>query len=177
MSNAQAVRDELNARDRYRARRPLVMLGVVAPILLTAAMVPIFVNALSKNLLITEQEITQRALESDALSARLQAAAVVAARAVARVGAREPREGFLVAAAGAVHGDGDDRTAGFFRAQSAVVQHLDGVFGATRFSADLLKGAGLAEARLQELIDSRHGLGTKIRVTLDPYLVAAWAAG
>jgi hypothetical protein len=52
------------------------MLGVVAPVLLMAAMVPIFVNALTKNLRLTEQEITQRALESDALSARLQAAAL-----------------------------------------------------------------------------------------------------
>ncbi len=74
--NAQAVRDELDARDRHRARRPLLMLGVVAPMLLMAAMVPIFVNALSKNVRVTQQEITQRALESDALSARLQAAAL-----------------------------------------------------------------------------------------------------
>jgi len=76
LPNAQAVRDELDARDRQRARRPLLMLGVVAPVLLMAAMVPIFVNALTKNLRLTEQEITQRALESDALSARLQAAAL-----------------------------------------------------------------------------------------------------
>lgn len=74
--NAQAVRDEMDARDRQRTRRPLLMLGVVAPILLMAAMVPIFVNALTKNLNVTEQEITDRALESDALSARLQAAAL-----------------------------------------------------------------------------------------------------
>ena len=74
--NAQAVRDELDARDRQRARRPLLMLGVVAPVLLMAAMVPIFVNALNRNLEITEQQLTTRALESDALSARLQAAAL-----------------------------------------------------------------------------------------------------
>lgn len=74
--NAQAVRDQMDARDRQRARRPLLMLGVVAPVLLMAAMVPIFVNALSRNLNVTEQEITDRALESDALSARLQAAAL-----------------------------------------------------------------------------------------------------
>jgi len=74
--NAQAVRDELDTRDRQRARRPLLMLGVVAPVLLMAAMVPIFVNALTRNLRVTEEEITLRALESDALSARLQAAAL-----------------------------------------------------------------------------------------------------
>jgi hypothetical protein len=76
LPNAQAVRDELDARDRQRSRRPLLMLGVVAPILLMAAMVPIFVNALTRNLRVTEEEITIRALESDALSARLQAAAL-----------------------------------------------------------------------------------------------------
>lgn len=76
LPNAQAVRDELDGRDRQRARRPLLMLGVVAPILLMAAMVPIFVHALTKNLQVTEAEITERALESDALSARLQAAAL-----------------------------------------------------------------------------------------------------
>ena len=76
LPNAQAVRDELDARDRQRARRPLLMLGVVAPVLLMAAMVPIFVNALNRNLEITEQQLTTRALESDALSARLQAAAL-----------------------------------------------------------------------------------------------------
>ncbi len=74
--NAQAVRDELDSRDRQRARRPLLMLGVVAPVLLMAGMVPIFVNALNRNLEITEQQLTTRALESDALSARLQAAAL-----------------------------------------------------------------------------------------------------
>ncbi len=76
LPNAQAVRDELDARDRQRARRPLLLLGVVGPVLLMAAMVPIFVTALRNNLTITERGLTQRALESDALSARLQAAAL-----------------------------------------------------------------------------------------------------
>ncbi len=74
--NAQAIRDALDTRDRQRARRPLLMLGVVGPVLLMAAMVPIFVNALNKNLRVTEEEIKVRVLESDALSARLQAAAL-----------------------------------------------------------------------------------------------------
>ena len=74
--NAQAIRDAMDTRDRQRARRPLLMLGVVAPILLMAAMVPIFVNVLNKNLRVTEEEIKVRVLESDALSARLQAAAL-----------------------------------------------------------------------------------------------------
>ncbi|MEZ6042021.1 MAG: protein kinase [Planctomycetaceae bacterium] len=76
LPNAQAVRDLLDARDRHRSRRPLLLLGVVGPVLLMAAMVPIFVTALENNLAMTEEGLTQRALESDALSARLQAAAL-----------------------------------------------------------------------------------------------------
>ena len=76
LPNAQAVRDELDARDRQRSRRPLLILGVVGPVLLMAATVPIFVTALRNNLDVTERGLTQRALESDALSARLQAAAL-----------------------------------------------------------------------------------------------------
>lgn len=76
LPNAQAIRDELDSRDRQRTRRPLFLLGVVSPILLIAAIVPIFVAALRDNLQITRQELTVRALESDALSARLQAASL-----------------------------------------------------------------------------------------------------
>ncbi len=74
--NAQAVLDEIDARDRQKARRPLLLLGFLVLVVLTAAMVPVFANTLSRNLAVTEQQITQRALESDALSARLQAAAL-----------------------------------------------------------------------------------------------------
>lgn len=76
LPNAQAIRDALDARDRQRARRPMLILGVAGPILLLAATVPIFVNALRENLTITEQRLEARALESDALSARLQAASL-----------------------------------------------------------------------------------------------------
>ncbi|MBL8814993.1 MAG: protein kinase [Planctomyces sp.] len=76
LPNAQAVRDALDARDRQRSRRPLLILGVLGPILLMAATVPIFVNALRDNLKITEQRLEARALESDSLSARLQAASL-----------------------------------------------------------------------------------------------------
>ena len=74
--NAQAVLDALVARERQRARRPLLAVGLLVPLLLTAALVPIFVNALNSNLRDAERQLTQRALESDALSARLQAAAL-----------------------------------------------------------------------------------------------------
>jgi serine/threonine protein kinase len=76
LPNAQAVRDELDARDRHRARRPLLLLGVVGPVLLMASMVPIFYSALRNNLGQTEKGLTKRALESDALSARLQASSL-----------------------------------------------------------------------------------------------------
>ena len=74
--NAQAVLDALKARDRQRARRPLLAVGLLVPLLLTAALVPIFVSALRENLRDAEEQLTRRALESDALSARLQAAAL-----------------------------------------------------------------------------------------------------
>jgi hypothetical protein len=72
--NAQAIRDALDARERQRMRRPLLILGVLGPLLLMAALIPIFASALRRNLELTGQQLTTRALESDALSARLQAA-------------------------------------------------------------------------------------------------------
>lgn len=75
-ANAQAVRDALEARDRRNARRPLLLLGGIGQIILLAALIPLFVSAIRRNVEETEQQITQRALESDALSARLQAAAL-----------------------------------------------------------------------------------------------------
>ncbi|MEZ6061629.1 MAG: serine/threonine protein kinase [Planctomycetaceae bacterium] len=73
LPNAQAIIDELDARERHRARRPLLLLGVLGPILLMAAMVPIFVNALQNNLETMARKLVERALESDALSAGIQA--------------------------------------------------------------------------------------------------------
>jgi len=73
LPNAQAVIDELEARDRHRARRPLLLLGVLGPILLMAAMVPIFVNALRNNVDTMEVRLVERVLEIDALSAGIQA--------------------------------------------------------------------------------------------------------
>ncbi|MCA9062732.1 MAG: protein kinase [Planctomycetaceae bacterium] len=73
LPNAQSVRDELDSRERNRSRRPLLLLGVVGPALLMAALIPLFVSALSHHLRTTENRLMARALESDALSARLQA--------------------------------------------------------------------------------------------------------
>ena len=74
--NAQGIRDALDRRDRSKSLRPLLILGVVAPILLMGVMIPIFMNAMRDNLRSALSQITTRALESDALSARLQAAAL-----------------------------------------------------------------------------------------------------
>ena len=74
--NAQRIRDALDDRERIRSLRPLLLLGVLAPILLMGAMIPIFMNAMNDNLTSALGQITTRALESDALSARLQAAAL-----------------------------------------------------------------------------------------------------
>ena len=74
--NAQAIRDALDTRDRIRSRRPMLIAGFLAPILLMAVMIPVFMNAMRGNLDVALQQITSRALESDALTARLQAAAL-----------------------------------------------------------------------------------------------------
>ncbi len=74
--NAQAIRDALDDRERVRSRRPMLIAGFLAPILLMAVMIPIFMNAMRGNLDSALKQITSRALESDALTARLQAAAL-----------------------------------------------------------------------------------------------------
>lgn len=74
--NAQAVLDAFRARSRHRARRPLLVVGLVIPILLILLVLPFMVNAFSRNLQDAEEQLMRRALESDALSARLQAAAL-----------------------------------------------------------------------------------------------------
>lgn len=74
--NAQAILDALAARERQRSRRPVLLVGFLVPLLLTAALLPILGYALSRNRDAAELQMSERALESDALSARLQAAAL-----------------------------------------------------------------------------------------------------
>ena len=76
MPNAQAILTELNGRDQQRALRPLLLLGVLGPLLLIAAMVPLFVNALQNAVEEMERGLTVRALQSDAESARALAGAL-----------------------------------------------------------------------------------------------------
>jgi len=76
LPNAQAILVELEGREKQRARRPLLLLGVLGPFLLIAAMVPLFTGALRTNLQEMERRLTDRALESNALSARALAGAM-----------------------------------------------------------------------------------------------------
>lgn len=69
--NAQAVLDVLELRDRQRARRPLVVLGIVGPALLLLGMGPIVYNAMHSAVEQARHNLTDRALESDVLSARI----------------------------------------------------------------------------------------------------------
>ena len=73
LPNAQAILEKLKTRERHRSRRPLLLLGVLGPILLMTAMVPIFVNALHNNLRLMEQQLVAETQESNALIARSQA--------------------------------------------------------------------------------------------------------
>ena len=76
LPNAQSILAELEGREHQRARRPLLLLGVLGPLLLIAAMVPLFVNALQDAVDEMERGLTARALESDAESARALAGAL-----------------------------------------------------------------------------------------------------
>ena len=76
LPNAQAILAELDGRDQQRALRPLLLLGVLGPLLLIAAMVPLFVNALQNAVEEMERGLTVRALQSDAESARALAGAL-----------------------------------------------------------------------------------------------------
>ena len=71
--NAQAVLDELELRDRQRARRPLLTLGIIGPVLLLGATSPIIYNAMIDVLQSARLNLTERALESNVLPARILA--------------------------------------------------------------------------------------------------------
>ncbi|MFY9252943.1 MAG: protein kinase [Fuerstiella sp.] len=73
LPNAQAILDQFSSRSRNRSRRPLLLLGVVGPLLLMAAMVPIFVGALSRNIDEMETQLVQNAQDRNVLTARGQA--------------------------------------------------------------------------------------------------------
>jgi eukaryotic-like serine/threonine-protein kinase len=71
--NAQAVLDRLVARERFRARRPLILLGLILPILLLLFLAPLAIEAMNDAVKTTQENLTRRALESDVLSVNLLA--------------------------------------------------------------------------------------------------------
>ena len=71
--NAQAVLDKLTARERFRARRPLILLGLILPMLLLLFLVPLAVETMKDAVNTTQENLTRRALESDVLSVNLLA--------------------------------------------------------------------------------------------------------
>ena len=75
-ANAQAVLDALDSRDRQRQRRPLIALGVVGPVALLLIMSVGVRNLMQSAVDTARDNLTQRALESDALPARILARSV-----------------------------------------------------------------------------------------------------
>lgn len=74
--NAQAVLDRLTARERQRARRPLILMGLLLPLLLVLGLLPFALDALRDAVTTSRSNIVQRALESDVLSANLLSTAL-----------------------------------------------------------------------------------------------------
>lgn len=72
-ANAQAALDALELRDRQRARRPLLMLGIVGPIILLLAMSYVVSQVFKKAVNDARATLVQRALESDVHAAQILA--------------------------------------------------------------------------------------------------------
>ena len=71
LTNAQAVLDRLVARERFRARRPLILLGLILPLLLLCGIAPLALDAMNDAVNTAQSNLTRRAMESDVLSANL----------------------------------------------------------------------------------------------------------
>jgi hypothetical protein len=76
LTNAQAVLDRLTARERFRARRPLILLGLVLPLLLLGGIAPLALDAMNDAVNTAQSSLTRRAMESDVLSANLLAESI-----------------------------------------------------------------------------------------------------
>lgn len=72
-ANAQAVLNAIERRERHRARRPLIGLGVVGPTALLVAMALMFWVAMQQAVETARENVAARAMESDTLSAQLLA--------------------------------------------------------------------------------------------------------
>lgn len=76
LTNAQAVLDRLVARERFRARRPLILLGLILPLLLLCGIAPLALDAMNDAVNTAQSNLTRRAMESDVLSANLLAESI-----------------------------------------------------------------------------------------------------
>jgi hypothetical protein len=76
VGSLQRVLDLLETRERVRHRRPLVLLGFLGPILFLAAMYWLAESSVPYVVAAAEQNLVDRALASDAVSARILAASV-----------------------------------------------------------------------------------------------------
>ncbi len=69
--NAQAVLTNLLQREQHRARRPLIALGVIGPLLLIIGLIPVAGAAVNQMVNKIRENLTERALKSDSISASL----------------------------------------------------------------------------------------------------------
>ncbi|QDV31106.1 Serine/threonine-protein kinase PrkC [Planctopirus ephydatiae] len=69
--NAQAFLDQLQIRETHRSRRPLFLLGILLPVILLLCMAPLAVEAIRVSVTTARVRLTDRALESDVVSANL----------------------------------------------------------------------------------------------------------
>ena len=76
IATVQGVVDRLEARERRRARRPLVALGFLGPVLFLLAMYWIAESVVPRIVAAAEQNLIDRALGSDGVSARILAESV-----------------------------------------------------------------------------------------------------
>lgn len=69
--NAQAVLTNMLQREQHRARRPLIALGVIGPLLLILGLIPVAGAAVSQMENRFRENLTERALKSDSIAASL----------------------------------------------------------------------------------------------------------
>ncbi|MCA9017453.1 MAG: protein kinase, partial [Planctomycetaceae bacterium] len=69
--NAQAVLSSLLQREQHRARRPLIALGIIGPLLLILGLIPVAGAAVNQMVHKFRENLTERALKSDSISAKL----------------------------------------------------------------------------------------------------------
>lgn len=67
--NAQAVLDAMATRAKLRARRPAIVMGIIAPLLLLCLMLPLGMKATDRAVATAESSLSARASESNKLAA------------------------------------------------------------------------------------------------------------